>query len=372
MVFRFSLEATAGNARAGVFETPHGKILTPVFAPVGTQATVKAVLPRDLQVMGASLILANTYHLHLRPGDTLIRDQGGLHHFMAWDGPILTDSGGFQVFSLADLRRINDDGVTFKSHIDGSSYYFTPEYAIEIQHNLGADIVMAFDECAEPDNRDVAEAAMERTHLWAKRCADYHYAQGDPNRQALFGIVQGGIYADLREQSAKTITSLDLPGYAIGGLGIGESKDEMYATLDCTLPHMPADRPRYLMGIGRAEDLVEAVKRGVDIFDCVLPTREARHGAALTRYGRLNMRNLQFAEDSHPIEEGCGCYACTHFSRAYIRHLSKAGEILVHQLLSIHNLYFLLNLMRDMRQAILADEGQFQSFANDFLSDWNS
>jgi queuine tRNA-ribosyltransferase len=372
MSFTFSLEATAGTARAGVFKTPHGDILTPIFAPVGTQATVKAILPRDLHELNATLILANTYHLHLRPGADLVAEMGGLHQFMAWDGPILTDSGGFQVFSLADLRRIDDNGVKFRSHLDGAAHYLTPEKSIEIQHHLGADIIMAFDECAVPNDRDVATSAMHRTHAWAKRCVDYHYTQGDPTRQALFGIVQGGIFPDLRAQSVEAITTLNLPGYAVGGLAVGETKKEMLATLDVTMPLMPTDRPRYLMGVGHAEDLVQAVARGIDIFDCVLPTREARHGAALTRFGRYNMRNQQFAHDSEPIEAGCTCYTCQHFSRAYIRHLIKAKELIAHQLLSIHNLHFLLTLVRGMRAAIVQGESNFRTFAEAFLTDWHS
>lgn len=372
MSFTFSLEATAGRARAGVFTTPHGDLLTPVFAPVGTQATVKAILPRDLHDLKATLILANTYHLHLRPGDDLVAAMGGLHHFMAWDGPMLTDSGGFQVFSLAELRRIDDNGVRFRSHLDGASYYLTPEKSIAIQHNLGADIIMAFDECAVPNDRAYSEAAMHRTHAWAKRCVEYHATHGDVNRQALFGIVQGGIFPDLRAQSVEAITSLNLPGYAIGGLAVGETKKEMLVTLDVTMPLMPTDRPRYLMGVGRAEDLVQGVARGIDIFDCVLPTREARHGAALTRFGRYNMRNQQFAHDPEPIEVGCECYTCQHFSRAYIRHLIKAKELIAHQLLSIHNLHFLLKLVRDMRATIVKGESEFRIFAEAFLTDWHS
>ena len=370
MSFSFSLEATAGKARAGTFQTPHGDIPTPIFAPVGTQATVKAVLPRDLREIGASLVLANTYHLHLRPSDTLIRDFGGLHNFMAWNNPILTDSGGFQVYSLSNLRSIDDDGVTFRSHIDGSKHHFSPEKAIEIQHNLGADIIMAFDECAVPNNREIATNAMHRTHKWAKRCVEYHYANNREKTQALFGIVQGGIYEDLREQSATFITGLDLPGYAIGGLAVGETKEEMLTTLDVTLPALPDNRPRYLMGVGRAEDLIEAVRRGIDIFDCVLPTREARHGAALTRYGRLNMGTLRYATDTAAIENDCDCYTCQHFSRAYIRHLIKAKELLAHQLLSIHNLHFLLKLTKNMRAAILDGSDNFEIFAQDFLADY--
>lgn len=366
MTFRFALEATEGMARAGVFHTPHGPILTPVFAPVGTQATVKAVAPRDLRELGASLILANTYHLHLRPGDALIRDLGGLHEFMAWDGPLLTDSGGFQVFSLADLSQIDSDGVTFRDHLDGSLRRFTPEVAIQIQHNLGSDIIMAFDQCPVPDERAVVRVAVERTHRWLARCAEEHARSGNPARQALFGIVQGGVFMDLREQSARFVTGFDLPGYAIGGLAVGESKAAMLETLARTVPLLPADRPRYLMGVGSPEDLVESVMRGVDVFDCVLPTRVARNGAALTRTGRINLRNLQHAADPRPLEEGCTCYTCTHFSRAYIRHLVKASEILGHQLLSLHNLHLLLTIMREMRAAIL--DGTFADYASAFLA----
>ena len=366
MTFRFALEATEGMARAGVFHTPHGPILTPVFAPVGTQATVKAVAPRDLRELGASLILANTYHLHLRPGDALIRDLGGLHEFMAWDGPLLTDSGGFQVFSLADLSQIDSDGVTFRDHLDGSLRRFTPEVAIQIQHNLGSDIIMAFDQCPVPDERAVVRVAVERTHRWLARCAEEHARSGNPARQALFGIVQGGVFMDLREQSARFVTGFDLPGYAIGGLAVGESKAAMLETLARTVPLLPADRPRYLMGVGSPEDLVESVMRGVDVFDCVLPTRVARNGAALTRTGRINLRNLQHAADPRPLEEGCTCYTCTHFSRAYIRHLVKASQILGHQLLSLHNLHLLLTIMREMRAAIL--DGTFADYASAFLA----
>lgn len=368
MGFAFSLHAQAGAARAGTFHTPHGDIPTPVFAPVGTQATVKAVLPRDLAELGATLVLANTYHLHLRPGSGLVAQLGGLHQFMQWDGPILTDSGGFQVFSLTDLRDIDDDGVTFRSHIDGSKQYLSPEIATQIQHNLGADIFMAFDECPPPDDFEVAKTATERTHRWLKRCVEQHYTYGHPEKQALFGIVQGGIFPELRAASVSAVTAHNLPGYAIGGLAVGETKSEMLKTLDATLPLMPTDRPRYLMGVGQPEDLVEAVRRGVDIFDCVLPTREARHGAALTAHGRLNMGNLRFAEDATPIETTCACYTCQHFSRAYIRHLIKAKELLAHTLLSIHNLYFLVNLAKNMRTAILDAPATFETFASDFLA----
>lgn len=365
-MFEFSLEAQHGAARAGTFKTPHGTLSTPVFAPVGTQATVKAVEPRELHEMGATLVLANTYHLYLRPGDELIAAFGGLHQFMAWDGPMLTDSGGFQVFSLGEIREIDPDGVTFRSHLDGSKHRFTPEKSIQIQHNLGADIIMAFDECPVPNDRSSVLPALDRTHRWLTRCYDEHQRSGDANRQALFGIVQGGIFRDLREQSVAAVTAIDLPGYAIGGLAVGETKAEMYDTLEHTAPLLPGDRPRYLMGVGSPEDLVHGVARGIDIFDCVLPTRIARNSAAFTRTGRINMRNQQYAEDHEPLDPGCTCYACQTFSRGYIRHLVKASEILAHQLLSLHNLHFLLTLMREMRAAIL--DGTFTDYAKNFLA----
>ncbi|MCE7947070.1 MAG: tRNA guanosine(34) transglycosylase Tgt [Chloroflexi bacterium CFX4] len=365
-MFRFDLQAQSGAARAGMFYTPHGAIPTPVFAPVGTQATVKAIQPRELYELDATLILSNTYHLYMRPGDDLIARMGGLHRFMAWDRPILTDSGGFQVFSLGALRHIDDDGVTFRSHLDGSVHRFTPEKSIQIQHNLGADVIMCFDECPKPHDRDEVRAACERTHAWALRCVEAHQRNGHADQQALFGIVQGGVFPDLRAESARFLTDLDFVGYAVGGLAVGESKSEMLATLDQTMPLLPADRPRYLMGVGSPEDLVNGVARGVDIFDCVLPTRTARHGAALTRQGRINMRNLEHAEDSAPLEAGCTCYTCTHFSRAYLRHLVKTNELLGHQLLTLHNLHLLLTLMREMRAAIL--DGTFAVYAANFLA----
>jgi queuine tRNA-ribosyltransferase len=359
--FQFELLAWQGRARAGVFHTPHGDIPTPVFAPVGTQATVKAITPAQLKELGASLVLANTYHLYLRPGDDLVAELGGLHDFMNWPRPLLTDSGGFQVFSLAQMRKIDEAGVTFKSHIDGSTHRLTPEKSIAIQENLGADIIMAFDECAPPYDRAYNERAMQRTHSWAERCLE---AKTRPD-QALFGIVQGGVFPDLRRQSAEFIQSLDFPGTAIGGLSVGETKEEMNAILELLDPLLPEEKPRYLMGVGSPEDLVSGVARGIDIFDCVLPTRLARHHAAITRSGRLNMINAAYARDPRPIEEGCTCYTCQNYSRAYVRHLLIAREMLPATLLSIHNLHTLIQLAGGMRQAIL--EGRFDSFANNFF-----
>jgi queuine tRNA-ribosyltransferase len=334
----------------------------PAFAPVGTQANVKTLEPRDLHELGSQLILANTYHLYLRPGHELIRNLGGLHGFMAWDGPILTDSGGYQVFSLAHRRHVDEDGVTFASHIDGSRHRFTPERVMEIQEALGSDIAMVLDECPEPFNREYNERALARTHRWAERCHAAHQRRD----QALFGIVQGGIFPDLRQQSARFLTQLDFPGYAIGGLAVGETKPQMYEVIAETCPALPADKPRYLMGVGAPEDLVEAVYRGVDFFDCVLPTRIARNGSLFTPTGRVNMRNATFAEDNRPVQEDCNCYTCRTFSRAYLRHLYKAGEISALRLGTIHNVHFLLDLMRQIRAAIA--QGALSDFRAAFLA----
>jgi len=361
--FSFDIIAQDGVSRAGIFHTPHGEIMTPVFAPVGTQATVKSVTPAQLKEINASLVLANTYHLYLRPGDELISSIGGLHNFMGWDGPILTDSGGFQIFSLAEKRKIDDDGVTFKSHIDGSTQRLTPEKAINIQENLGADIIMVLDECASPYDRDHILRAMLRTHAWAERCL-HAKTRSD---QALFGIIQGGIFPDLRQTSAEFIVSLDFPGIAIGGLSVGETKTEMYSMLDTIEPFLPRDKPRYLMGVGTTKDIINAVKRGIDIFDCVLPTRLARHNAAMTPYTRLNMLNAQYSDDPSPIDEMCGCYTCLNFSRAYIRHLIIAKEMLSATLLSIHNLHQLIDLTSSIRKAIL--ENYFGQFAREYLAE---
>ena len=362
--FTFKLVAQDGCGRAGVLNTPHGDLLTPLFAPVGTQATVKAVTPDQLQALGASLVLANAYHLYLRPGDEQVAALGGLHEFMVWPSPILTDSGGFQVFSLSKQRQVDDNGVTFRSHLDGSIHNFTPEKAISIQENLGADIIMALDECPEPYDRTYNEQALERTHAWAERCLKAK-SRSD---QALFGIIQGGVFPDLREKSAAFISSLDFPGIAIGGLSVGESKQEMLAILDLVDGILPEDRPRYLMGVGSPEDLVEAVSRGIDIFDCVLPTRMARNHAAITRRGRLNLRNAVFANSDRPIDSNCTCYTCSNFTRAYLRHLIKTGEMLSATLLTIHNLQTLIDLSTELRQAVI--EGRLARFATEFRANF--
>lgn len=356
--FSFELLAQDGNARAGIIHTPHGDILTPTFAPVGTQATVKSLTPKHIDEINSQIILSNTYHLYLRPGDELIRDFGGLHDFMGWQGPILTDSGGFQVFSLASQRKIDEDGVTFRSHIDGSLHRFTPEKSIEIQNNLGADIIMAFDECADPGDSEYIEKAMERTHRWAERSKKAH-SRVD---QALFGIVQGGVSSDLRRKSAEFLCDLEFPGYAIGGLSVGETKEEMHQVLDLVTPILPSEKPRYLMGVGTPEDLLNGVSRGIDLFDCVLPTRLARHKSVFTLTGKLNLSNKKFAQDPNPIENACDCYTCNHFSRGYLRHLIIAKEMLASTLMSIHNLRVLISLSELMRNAIL--ENRFNEFYN--------
>ena len=351
------------GARLGVFHTPHGDIPTPIYMPVGTQATVKALTPRELYEMDAKIILSNTYHLHLRPGEDLIRKAGGLHQFMHWDRPILTDSGGFQVFSLGALRKITEEGVAFRSHLDGSSQFISPEVSMDIQEALGSDIAMAFDICsAYPCEKADARDAMERTHRWAVRCVRHHTRKD----QALFGIVQGAFDRDLRIESAKFLADLDMVGYGIGGLSVGEPKPVMYEMLDAFMPYMPQNKPRYLMGVGTPDCLVEGVLRGVDMFDCVLATRVARNGTVLTRNGRMVIRNAQYAEDFTPIDETCSCYACTDFTRAYIRHLLKVGEITGARLASIHNLHYLLRLMEEIRDAIAHD--RFLDFRREFYA----
>jgi queuine tRNA-ribosyltransferase len=365
-MFEFDIKAKTGRARAGLFHTPHGDLETPVFAPVGTQAAVKTLTPAQLDELGASLVLANTYHLYLRPGDELVAEMGGLHTFMQWPRPLLTDSGGYQVFSLAQNRKVDDDGVTFKSHVDGSTHRFTPEKSIAIQENLGADILMAFDECADPCDRPYNEQAVRRTHAWAERCRAAHTRPD----QALFGILQGGIFADLRTESAKFIASLDFPGHAIGGLSVGETKAEMHAMLDLVNGILPEAKPRYLMGVGTPEDLIDGIRRGVDIFDCVLPTRLARHNAAFSPEGRLNLMNASFARDPRPIDEACNCYTCRTFTRAYIRHLIVAKETLAGTLLSIHNLHALVQLVKDIRQMIV--DSTFEENVPELLERWDN
>lgn len=355
MSFEFTIEKQCSHtgARLGHLATPHGVIDTPTFMPVGTQAAVKTLTPDELKVAKSQIILSNTYHLYLRPGHELVRELGGLHAFMNWDRPILTDSGGFQVFSLGDLRKITEEGVMFRSHLDGSKHLFTPESVMEIENALGADIIMAFDECIpHTADRTYTKNSLERTTRWLERCVK---AQKDPERQALFGIVQGGMYPDLRIQSIKEIAQFDLPGFGIGGLSVGEPNETMYALLEETVPHMPAHKPHYLMGVGNPDNLVQAVGYGIDMFDCVQATRIARHGAFWTREGRKSIKQQQYLKDLSPLEEGCGCYACQHFTKAYIRHLFKANEMLAYRLISIHNIYFLNHLMEALREAIRQD-----------------
>lgn len=355
------------GARAGIIHTPHGSFPTPIFMPVGTQASVKGVSPDELKDLGAGIILSNTYHLFLRPGMELVKEAGGLHKFMHWDRAILTDSGGFQVFSLGDLRKITEEGVTFRSHIDGSKKFLSPEVSMQVQMCLGSDIVMAFDECVPyPADHDYAQQSTERTLRWAERCQATMTA---PN-QGLFGIIQGGMYKDLRRWHAERMVSMDFPGYAVGGLSVGEPADLMYEMLDYSTSLLPENKPRYLMGVGTPDHLVEGVARGIDMFDCVYPTRVARNGMAMTWTGRLVMKNANLTHDHHPIEEDCGCYACRNgYTRAYIRHLVRAGEIFGLRLLSLHNLYFLEEFVRRMRQAII--DGQFSEFRAEFLANYH-
>ena len=366
MSFSFEIEATAGAARAGVFVTPHGPVETPAFMPVGTLATVKALDPDDLVQMGASMILGNAYHLHLRPGDEVVREMGGLHKFMHWDRPILTDSGGFQVFSLAQLRTINEDGVEFQSHIDGSRRFFTPESVMQIERNLGADVIMQFDHVI-PGQSDEASArdASERSIRWLARClAEVKRVE---SAQALFPIVQGGIHAHLRREAATAIREMhDWPGFGIGGLSVGEEKEAMYEMLEVVDDALPKTHPRYLMGVGFPEDLIEAIRRGVDLVDCVAPTRMGRNGAVFTSDGRLNIKRTEFRTDPRPLDSDCDCAACSRFSRAYLRHLFVSDEILGLRLLSLHNVHFLLSLARNAREAIR--RGDLEQWARDWLA----
>lgn len=378
----YELHATDGKARAGKVMTPHGEIETPVFMPVGTQATVKTMTPEELEEMGAEIILGNTYHLYLRPGDEIVAKFGGLHKFMNWKKPILTDSGGFQVFSLGarktqgdgagngtSLVKITEEGVKFSSHIDGSKHFISPEKSINIQNNLGSDIVMLFDECPPGlSDKKYLIPSIERTTRWAKRCIDAHK---NPDKQGLFAIVQGGIYEDLRQKSFDELSTMDehFSGYAIGGLAVGEPREDMYRILDYIVEKCPENKPRYLMGVGEPIDMLEAVETGIDMMDCVQPSRIGRHGTVFTKYGRLVVKNATYAEDDRPLDEGCQCYACRNYTRGYIRHLFKADEILGARLATYHNLYFLLKMMKDSRKAIM--EGKFKEFKKEFIANYN-
>ena len=360
----FVLTATDGAARRGRLTTPHGTVETPVFMPVGTRGTVKSLSPDDLRDAGAEIVLGNTYHLMLRPGEELVRDMGGLHRFMGWDRAILTDSGGFQVFSLEKLRRTTDEGVTFRSPLDGAEHHLTPERSVEIQHALGADIIHPLDEfLANPATHDATAVSLARTMRWARRSKDTHVAAG--GGRALFGIVQGGTYHDLRKRAVDEIVEVGFDGYAIGGMAVGEPKPVMYELVDVTTSRLPRDRPRYVMGVGKPEDLVECVARGVDMFDCVLPTRNARNGQCFTADGPLAIKHARFARDPDPIEAGCDCYACRRFSRAYLRHLYLAQELLVYRLLTLHNVRHFIRLMETMRAAIAT--GDFPAFRARFF-----
>ena len=372
--FAFHIETSDGSARRGTFSTPHGAVETPAFMAVGTLATVKTLDPQDLKSAGAQMILSNAYHLHLRPGDEIVREMGGLHRFMGWDGPILTDSGGFQVFSLATLRTVDEDGVEFRSHLDGSSRRFTPELVMQIERNLGADVVMQFDHVI-PGQSDAATArdASERSIRWLGRCLEAFDRIAPPHgaRQALFPIVQGGIHSDLRREAAAAIAGMhSWHGFAIGGLSVGEAKPDMYRILGELDDALPSGRPRYLMGVGFPEDLVEGVRRGVDLFDCVAPTRMGRNGAAFTSDGRLNIKRTEFRTDARPLDQDCGCAACTRFSRAYIRHLFASDEMLGLRLLSLHNVHFLVTLMRAARDAIASRD--FDAWSRRWLERYHS
>lgn len=371
----YKLLKKSGKVRRGEFVTPHGTIQTPVFMNVGTLAAIKgAVSSMDLKEIGCQVELSNTYHLHLRPGDEVVKNMGGLHEFMNWDRPILTDSGGFQVFSLASMRKIKEEGVYFSSHIDGRKIFMGPEESMRIQSNLASTIAMAFDECIpNPSSREYVEKSVARTTRWLERCkAEMERLNADSNtinkKQMLFGINQGGVYEDIRIEHAKTIKKLDLDGYAIGGLAVGETHEEMYRIIDAVVPHLPEDKPIYLMGVGTPANILEAVSRGVDFFDCVLPARNGRHGHVFTKYGKINIMNAKYELDKSPIDEGCNCPACRHYTRGYIRHLFKAKEMLAMRLCVLHNLYFYNKLMEDIRNAI--DGDYFEDFKNQRLSEW--
>ena len=364
LIFKLLHKDSRSKARRGRITTPHGVIETPVFMPVGTQATVKAMKPEDVERTGAQIILSNTYHLMLRPGSDIVREAGGLHEFMNWHKPILTDCGGFQVFSLGHMRKITEEGALFSSHIDGSRHMLSPERSIEVQNDLGADIIMGFDECAPPDaDYDYIAKSQARTTRWLRRCIEAHKY---PEKQALFGIMQGGFFRDLREESAEAIVSLDLPGYAIGGISVGETKEEYIGVLEYAPDLLPENKPRYVMGIGTPDYIFEAVEHGVDMFDCVEPTRIARHGMAMTSHGRVNIKNARYERDFGPLDPECDCYACRHYSRAYLRHLFKAGETMSAMLLTEHNLRFLSRLSENIRRSI--DEDRFMDYKKDFYA----
>jgi queuine tRNA-ribosyltransferase len=375
-MFSYRVEATDGPARAGVFATPHGELPTPAFMPVGTAGTVKGLIPEEVRALGAGMVLANTYHLYLRPGHELVHQLGGLHAFMRWDGPILTDSGGYQVFSLAEIREVRDEGVLFKSHIDGSQHSFTPESVMEVQRAMGADVIMAFDECP-PGGSDHAHAreANERTLKWLVRCRDRFTAlerEIECGAQALFPVLQGNVFDDLRREHARQVQSVDgWVGYGIGGLSVGEAKEDMRRVLELLHEELPTDRPRYLMGVGYPDDLLEAVARGCDLFDCVAPTRNARHGTAWTSAeGQVNLKATRFREDTRPVDPGCDCYTCGHYDRAYLRHLVVSTEWLAVRLLSIHNLRFLVRLAEESRTRIA--DGSFHGWRRDWLERYRS
>lgn len=365
MTFQFEILATdPSGARLGRLTTPHGAIETPAFMPVGTAATVKSQTQQDLETLDAQIILANTYHLYLRPGHELIRRLGGLHRFMSWPRPILTDSGGYQVFSLGDLRKVTDDGVLFRSHLDGSEHFLSPEKAMEIEIALGADIIMVLDECIEASSEQLhTREAADRTLAWARRSKEYFSRHGDPSRQVPFGIVQGGTYAALREESAASLVELDFPGYAIGGLAVGEPHEVTCRMAQAAVSHLPADKPRYLMGVGKPEQIPDYIALGIDMMDCVLPTRSARHGCLFTSQGRILIRNAQYANDPRPLDETCGCAVCRRYSRAYLRHLYASGESLSSILNTHHNLFFYLDIMRKIREAIRF--GKLERFRSD-------
>ena len=355
------------NARTGILHTPHGDVLTPMFMPVGTAASVKFISPEELYDMNSGVILANTYHCWLRPGEDIIEKAGGLHKFMNYNNPMLTDSGGFQVFSLTSMRKITEEGVSFKSHLDGSSLFLSPEKSIQIQNKLGADIIMALDECPPyPASYEYMKDSVDRTLRWAKRCKDAHQREGE---QSLFGIVQGGEYRDIRKYSAKALTEMDFDGYAIGGTSVGESKETMYKIIEYALEDLPKDKVKYLMGVGSPDALFEGVLRGIDMFDCVLPTRIARHGTLMTSHGRINIKREEFKDDFSPLDDNCDCYCCKNYSKAYLRHLFRCNEGFGLRLMSIHNLRYLIHLMEQIRQAI--NEDRFLDFKNDYFAKHN-